>query len=205
MTVHVAHATLDAYQPAEGQPRNRFTIAATAAGKSPPPAAPRLHPVGGGIVVDAPNPLSTLLVRVPDGVVLVVDSRQGDVNVTDVVGNVRVRAEHGNVKIFLRDDYAQASAATGNLSVTMGATSWPGTLHFSTGRGDVELWVPQTAAFRVHLHTDDGTLFTDFNLRGTSAGTAETIDGAVNGGGNQGIDIRTSLGSIRLLRLEPQA
>jgi hypothetical protein len=67
------------------------------------------------------------------------------------------------------------------------------------------VWINENAAFDVHLHTDRGTLFTDFDLRGTSQGGSETIDGRVNGGGSHGIDIETSAGQIRLLRLHPQA
>ena len=100
--------------------------------------------------------------------------------------------------------YAQAAAGDGNVSVMMGATSWPGTLSFSTHRGDVELWVVAPAAFSVHLHTDNGTLFTDFGLRGISSGSAETIEGSVNGGSAARIDVDTADGSIRLLRLQPQ-
>jgi hypothetical protein len=48
-------------------------------------------------------------------------------------------------------------------------------------------------------------LFTDFNLRGTSQGRSETIDGDVNGGGTRSIDIETQAGAIRLLKLHPQA
>lgn len=202
MTIHVKDATLAAYQPAAGEPRDRFTVSATAKGN---PSAPKIRPAGKGIVIDAPQPLQSLLVRVPDGVELVVDSRHGDVSVTDVKGTARISAAAGSIRIFMRDGYAQAATQRGDVSVAMGATSWPGTLDFSAVNGDVEVSVEETAAFRVHLHTDSGTLFTDFNLRGTSNGSAETIDGAVNGGGSQRIDIEVTRGSIRLLRLHAQA
>ena len=83
--------------------------------------------------------------------------------------------------------------------------NWPGTLRFSARRGDIVLRISAKAAFSVHLHTDNGILFTDFGLRGTSSGGAETIDGSVNGGTTQRIDVETSSGAIRLLRLQPQA
>jgi len=155
-----------------------------------------------GIVVRA-GTLAALLVRVPEGVNLVVDSRRGNVNVTDITGDVRILAQQGNVDVKV-PGYAQAAVGTGSLAVMMGATTWPGTLHFSIQHGDVELWISAKAAFAVHLHTDDGTLFTDFGLRGTSAGNAETIDGAVNGGSPSRIDVEAAAGSIRLLRLQPQ-
>jgi hypothetical protein len=205
MVIHVADAALSAYQPAAGEPRDRFTIAATARGSSPP-SSPKIRAFGKGIVVDAPQPLQSLLVRVPDGVELTVNSRRGDVNVTDVKGTANVVAVDGDVRVFMREGYAQASTSqSGNVSVEMGATTWPGTLHFSAHRGDVEVSVEETAAFEVHLHTGDGTLFTDFNLRGISSGTSETIDGPVNGGGKARIDVEVTRGSIRLLRLHAQA
>lgn len=202
MVVRVRDARLDAYQPVTGRRRDLFTVAATALPKSTPDA-PRLRVAPRGIIVDARAPLASLLVRVPDGVSLIVESRHGDVNVTDITGNARVVALAGNVNLML-PGYAQAAVGTGNLSVTMGSASWPGSLHFSTQRGDIVLRVIGKAAFVVHLHTDDGTLFTEFDLRGTSQGRSETIDGEVNGGGPQRIDVETHAGAIRFLRLQPQ-
>ena len=101
--------------------------------------------------------------------------------------------------------YAQASVTKGQISVTMGSTTWPGVLTFRNQDGDVEVWVTETAKFRVHLHTGDGMLFTDFPLHGTSSGTGETIDGVVNGGAARAIDIDVKRGNIRLLSLHPEA
>jgi hypothetical protein len=203
LAVRVDSATVNAYQPEVGQRRDLFTISATAPAKSTPPPAPRMRAVPLGLTVRAKGTLDSLLVRVPDGVDLVVESNRGDVNVTDITGNARVLAQKGNVDVKL-PGYAQAAVGTGNLSVTMGATNWPGTLRFSTRRGDIELWISAKASFGVHLHTGNGVLFTDFGLRGTSNGEAETIDGSVNGSSAQRIDVEASAGAIRLLRLQPQ-
>jgi hypothetical protein len=205
LTVRVADATVSAFAPAGGQARNRFTLEATALPNAPPPPAPRLRAIlGHSLTVQADRPLADLLVRVPDGVTLVIASRRGDVHVTNITGNANIVAAHGDVQALL-PGYAQARAITGNVSVTMGSTGWPGTLRFSTEQGNVTVWINENAAFNVHLHTDRGTLFTDFDLRGTSQGASETIDGRVNGGGSHGIDIETTTGAIRLLRLHPQA
>ena len=202
MAIQMDTGRVDAYQPVRGQRPDLFTISATALPKTTPPP-PRLHAAPLGVVVRATGSLASLLVRVPDRVNLVVESQRGDVNVTDITGNARVVAAHGNVDIKV-PAYAQAAVGDGNLSVMMGASSWPGTLQFSTRHGDVELWIVARAAFSVHLHTNNGTLFTDFGLRGVSAGSAETIDGSVNGGSAQRIDVEAGTGSIRLLRLQPQ-
>lgn len=202
MSVAIESGTLNAYQPINGQRRDLFTVSATGAEKETPPA-PRLRGTSRGVAVRATGNLRSLLVRVPDRVDLAVQSQRGDVNVTDITGNVRVVARQGNVELQV-PGYAQAAVGAGNLLVRMGATQWPGTLSFSTRHGDIEVWIIAKAAFSVHLHTDAGVLFTDFGLRGVSNGRAETIDGTVNGGSSQRVDIETTSGAIRLLRLQPQ-
>jgi hypothetical protein len=204
VAVSIENGVLNAFKPAQSDPPSRFTMTASAYGDASPPPAPIIRPRGTGITVAATGALANLLVRIPDGVDLTVDSKSGNVYVTDITGNIDVHAGAGNVKIMV-PGYAQASTTTGNVDVTIGATHWPGTLHISSGNGDVTVYVPETAAFRARLHTDDGVLFTDFNLRGTSQGTNETIDAPVNGGGTFGLDLESKKGAVRLLRLTPQA
>jgi hypothetical protein len=119
MTVHIAAGTINAFQPATGEPRDRFTVAATAPAKATP-AAPKMRPDKRGVRVEATDPLDSLLLRVPDGVALDVDSGAGDVHVTNIQGNARVRAAKGNVQIIL-PGYVEAQVVTGRLSATMGA------------------------------------------------------------------------------------
>ncbi len=204
MTLNVTNADVNAYKPAVGEPSTRFTVAATALSNQAPPASPTVSRAGTGIMVNAPNPLAQLLVRVPDRVNIVVVSKKGAVNVTDVTGNVTVLAGGGDVHVMV-PGYAQGSTKAGHLAVTFGASEWPGTLKFSNGNGDIEVYIPEIAKFHVHMHTDDGTLFSDFGLKGTSQGASETIDANVNGGGSHGVDIEAKRGTIRLLRLAPQA
>ena len=204
LSVKVASSDVNAYAPVVGGPRNRFTVEATALDKNSLPPAPTMRPSRDGVSVFSGAVLRSLLIRVPDGVALVVDSANGDVRVTNISGTANVRAKHGNVQIIV-PAYAQANVGIGTLSVTMGSTAWPGDLHFSTQSGDIEVWINENAKFDVRMHTDDGTLFTDFALRGTSSGTSETIEGPVNGGAARGIDIETHAGAIRLLKLHPEA
>jgi hypothetical protein len=204
MDVHTMGGTVSAFAPASGQPRDRFTVSATALKSDSPPAPPKIRAGRDGLRVDMTQPLGSLLLRVPDGVALAIESSQGDVHVTNITGVADVTAAKGDVQIMI-PAYAQASVGDGNLSVTMGSTNWPGTLHFTIGHGDAEVWVNENTAFHVRMHTDNGMLFTDFNLRGTSQEHSETIDGPVNGGGARSIDIETHAGAIRLLKLHPQA
>ena len=125
-------------------------------------------------------------------------------NVTDVHGKVDVRAAAGNVRIMV-PGVAQAQTTIGDIDATIGATQWHGTLKFVANTGDVTVYIPEIAKFHVRLHTDDGTIFTDFGLRGTSFGNNETIEAPVNGGSEYGVDIESHRGTVRLLRLTPQA
>jgi Putative adhesin len=204
ITVNIESGVLNVFKPMQGDPEDRFTISATARGDAAQPPAPTVRPNGNGIIVDATGTLAYLLVRVPQGVDLVVHSKNGNVNVTDISGNVDVAATSGNVKIMI-SGRAQATTQNGNIDLTMGATTWPGTLRDSAKNGDVTVYVPETAAFRARLHTDDGTLFTDFGLTGSSHGSNETIDAPVNGGSAFGLDLESQRGTVRLLRLTPQA
>src|SRR5580698_9447741 len=188
MHVAVANASVNVYAPEVSQRKNLFTVSATALPKGTPPPAPSVRPVRGGIEVDAPDPLSSLLVRVPERSDIVVRSQQGDISVTDIGGNADVATQNGSVTLML-NGYAQASIGIGALSVTMGAVTWPGTLHFTAQRGDITLSINPRVACTVHMHTASGTLFTDFGLSGTSNGSSETIDGALGGGGDQRIDM----------------
>ena len=215
LTVRAVNGAVSAYAPVVGQPKDRFTVSGFGKPGSPrglverngrdltlcqavPKRGSKCLRDGAGLSA----PLAFLL-RVPDRVFLDVRTLRGAINISDVTGNVLARAEDGNVKIMI-EGYANASARKGNVSVTFGSTNWPGTLHFSAESGDVEIYVNAKAAARVHLHTDRGTIFTDFELRGTAHGDSETIDGRIGGGGDHAIDVAVHNGSIRMLQLKPQ-
>ncbi len=203
IVVHIAGGIVNAYAPREGQPADAYTIQAFAPESGPAPAAPRIRPISQGIEVDAPA-MRVLLVRVPENVDLTVVSQNGDVNVTDISGNANVTLHNGNGEIMI-PGYAQASVTgAGDLKVILGALTWPGTLHFSAEQGDVNVSINENARFHAFLHTGDGTIFTDFNLRGTSRGSSETIDSDVNGGGPRSVSVLSQSGTVRLLQQAPQ-
>lgn len=214
MTVTTVNGAVSAYAPAVGQPKDLYTIAAFGIAGSPRELVLKKRGdltlcqtsallAGACLQIDPGVAPLRFLVRVPDGVQLDVRTLQGAINVSDVTGNVNAYSADGNVKIMI-EGYANASAGDGNVSVTFGSTSWPGTLHFAAQNGDVEIYVNAKAAAHVHLHTDRGTIFTDFDLRGTAHGYSETIDGQIGGGNTRGIDVEVRNGSIRMLQLKPQ-
>ena len=214
MTITTVNGAVSAYAPAVGQPKNRYTIAGFGTAGSPDALVRRKRGdltlcqtsalvAGACLRIDPGVAPLRLLVRVPDRVTLDVRTLHGAINVSDVTGNVNASSAAGNIKIMI-EGYANARAGDGNVSVTFGSTTWPGTLHFAAQSGDVEIYVNAQAAAHVHLHTERGTIFTDFDLRGTARGDSETIDGTIGGGSARGIDVEVHDGSIRMLQLKPQ-
>lgn len=190
---------IDAYAPERGQPVDQYTVQAFDAAA----ASTEMRANAAAVRVNARVPGVHYLIRGAKDTMLDLQTRRGSINVADFDGVVNARDDAGDVKMLL-PQYGNASVGAGNISVTIGSASWPGTIRFFAQSGDVELFVNATAPARVHLHTAQGTIYTDFPLRGASNGQNETIDGVINGGGTRGIDVEVRNGSIRLLQLKPQ-
>ena len=204
MDVRLDDGMLEIFPPLRGEPAQMFTVEAAARSTREHPAPPVIRPTRTGIRIDAGQPLRYLLVRVPSGVTLHADVKNGDIVAQDVSAPLDLVAHHGSVRAVVYG-YAQARTDLGDLSVSLGAASWPGTLHFETRRGNVTLWVEPGVAFRVRLHTDGGAIYTTFPLRGRARGTAETIEGTVGAGAPaRGFDVRVGQGDIRLLEIGKQ-
>lgn len=199
IVVHNLQGDVNAYAPARNQPPNEYTVAQYGGG----PKAVDLKV--GRLLVTAQSlrPGVQFLIRAPKGGTLDLNTNQGAINVADFEGVVNAHSDRGDVKMLI-PQYGNVSVGTGNISVIFASTDWPGTLNFSAVNGNVELYVNQYAKAHVRLHTADGTVFSDFPLRGTSAGTSETIDSSINGGGPRSIDVEVQHGGIRLMQLKPQ-
>jgi len=191
---------INAYAPAHGQAQDEYTVSAYE-----PPNAPRTSVTVRPLLItaQASAPGVRFLVRGPEGAAMDLSTRHGDINVADFEGVVNAHVDRGNIKMLI-PLYGNASIGTGNMSVIFAATDWPDTLRFTAGTGNIELYVNENAKAHVRLHTNNGTVFSDFNLRGVSHGTSETIDAAINGGGPRSIDVEVNTGSIRLMQLKPQ-
>ena len=194
--------SIEAFAPEVGQASNQYTVDFF----GPAEEQPKVTKSGAAVTVVPAgfSPSDRYLVRAPKNTTLTISTQNGAINVEDVDAVVNAEATNGAINIMSLQ-YANAHAGNGNVQATIGSTDWTGTLHFGAGRGDVTLYVPATASARVRLHTADGSIFTDFPLRGTSKGKSETIVGVLNGGASRAIDVEVGQGVIRLLQLKPQA
>jgi hypothetical protein len=70
----------------------------------------------------------------------------------------------------------------------------------STNNGGIVVKLPSTSNAHVHAHTSHSAVHTDFDLRGQVSWKKNELDGAIGNGGPT-IDLTSSNGSIRLLKL----
>lgn len=201
IVVNNVRGDIDAYAPQRNQPADQYTIQ-TFSAPSVAPVSLRTAPLL--ISATAPQPGVRFLVRGPKGGTMNLSTGSGNINVADFEGIVNAHTGKGDIKMLI-PMYGNASIGTGNMTIIYASTDWPGTLHFTVGSGNVQLYVNENAKSDVHLHTGDGEIFSDFpGLRGTSHGNNETIDSYINGGGPRSIDIEVKRGFIRLMQLKPQ-
>lgn len=192
---------IEAYAPERGQPSDEYTVSAYG-----PPGSVTISKAPLLITARANRPGVNFLLRGPKGGSMDISTQQGDIHVGDFEGVVNAHTDRGDIDMLI-PQYGSASIGTGNMSVIFASTTWPGTLHFTVGNGNVEIYVNEHAQARIRMHTDNGTIFTDFPpkpLKGTSHGTNETLTGTINGGGPRSIDVEVHNGIIRVLQLKPQ-
>jgi hypothetical protein len=190
---------IDAYAPARNQPADHYSIEAFA------PGAQDVSVSISRLVLNAQARTAGVRfqVRAPGGTSMNLTTRTGNINVQDYDGVVNAATGTGDIKMLI-PAYGNAFAHKGNVSVIFSSVDWNGTLHFGADDGNVEVYVNENAKARIRMHTDDGTVFSDFDITGTSSGTGETIDAPVNGGGPRGIDVEVRHGDIRVMQLKPQ-
>ena len=190
---------IDAYAPARNQDPDRYTLDAFA------PAAQNVSISVSRLLLRARADTAGVRfqVRAPRGTSLDLSTRTGNINVQDYDGIVNATTGSGDIKMLI-PQYGNAYAHNGNVSVIFASDTWNGTLRFGSDDGNVEVYVNENAKARIRMHTGNGTVFSDFNITGTSSGSSETIDAPVNGGGPRGIDVEVKHGDIRVMQLKPQ-
>ncbi len=194
-----------AYPPAMGQPGDQYTVEATLADAASEPGPLRVAKEPSGLSIEnRSNVRVKLLVRVPKGDNLVVRTKNGSLNISDLDGHADAQSQNGNIHIQM-GGYANASTVNGNISATLGSTTWPGSLHFQTRNGDVEVYVPAVVNAHVKATSLHGTVFTDFSIPAHSdrTGLIESAEGNIGSGGS-GLVILTHNGNVHLMKLVPQ-
>ena len=125
-----------------------------------------------------------MIVRVPEGLDVALETVYGEVVVTDVPNLREVNATYGAVTVVYRD------------------TGVPGSLRLYSNYGAVDLTLPNDTGAALELTTQFGELLTDFDITLDAAGSEqrqfyEHVEGTIGGGGAQ-LSLESPYGKVYL-------
>lgn len=136
-------------------------------------------------------------VQLPDGVLLDLNTVNGELRITGATARVAARTVNGLIDATSLGGPVHAETVNGSIVARMGSTGGDD-LAYRTVNGSITLEVPRTLHADVDLKTVNGRIDSDFPL---------TVQGRINprqlrasiGGGGQRITASTVNGSVRLV------
>lgn len=137
--------------------------------------------------------------KVPqNGTLILKTVNEGDVIVTNVKGELEVSNTNGDVKLTGISGSAIANTINGDVNVTFTSVTDGKPMAFSTFNGDVNITLPASAKANLKMKTDQGEIYSDFEVAVEKGNTAPTksnsggvykiskdvwVLGKINGGG----------------------
>jgi hypothetical protein len=157
------------------------------------------------MTISSHNGLSSgnLEIEVPVKTNLNLQSHNGAIiSVDGVDGNIEVTNHNGTVNILNAAGSVVAYSHNGKVTVSLRDVSPGKPMSFSSMNGSVDVTLPPTSKANVKLRTQNGGIYTDFDVQMNPASTIagqgdKTITGTINGGGAD-FDLRTQNGNIYL-------
>ncbi|HSR53331.1 MAG TPA: DUF4097 family beta strand repeat-containing protein [Acidobacteriota bacterium] len=136
----------------------------------------------------------------------------GDIDVRESSGPVTARTAGGDVEISSARQWVRASTAGGDISVRLFEPAASGSSELKTSGGDVEIWLPATAAVTIQARIrlgrwerdDDYDIHSDFPADSEDRRDNEINATYVLNGGGQTVRLESVHGSIYIRRLSEQ-
>ena len=145
------------------------------------------------------NVKTNLEVEIPSGMDLHVSTyNDGDLMITNVQGEVELTNYNGEITAMNISGSVVATTYNGDVRVTFDKVTEGTPMSFSTYNGDVDLTFPATLKASFKMKTDQGDIYTGFDMTINSSGPVQKKDpksgtyklsidewkkGEVNGGG----------------------
>jgi DUF4097 and DUF4098 domain-containing protein YvlB len=212
---------VEAHQPADARPRRR------AQPDEPPPGLRRLTQSGSFSVEEDKNEVTIeggsptremdFVIEVPARTNLELETVMGSVSVEGVDGDLEVESVNGDVTLANVGGSVVAHTVNGKLLATVTRPTPQKPMAFTSLNGAVDVTLPATVKANLKLRSDQGDVYTDFDLqlRPEVAGTNQNpntnpnprrggrtrievdraIYGAINGGGPD-FEMRTFNGNV---------
>jgi hypothetical protein len=137
-------------------------------------------------------------VKVPPQVNFVGNNVNGDVEITDILGEAKAHTVNGNVRVTASES-VEAHTVNGNIVATVSGASASKAMGFHTVNGSIDLTLPGSASAHVRANTVNGGMNTDFPISVRGEFGNRSLSGDIGSGGSE-IKMDTVNGSIRLHR-----
>jgi len=186
----------------------------------PPPGMRRLTQPGGFGVEERDNEISvssgfsreiSLEIEVPTRTKLRVSIVDGGITVDGVDNEMEINTVDGGITLTNVGGSVVAHAVDGNIAATVARVAPQAPMAFTSLNGDIDVTLPAAVKANLRLRSDQGDVFTDFDVQVTADASANrtqqrngrglridvnrSIYGTVNGGGPD-FELRTFDGNI---------
>lgn len=192
----------------------------------PPPGMQRLNQANGVTITEDNNQVTIttgqgrgrnsemdIEVLVPNRADLRLNAHNNGIIVENVEGEIEVTSHNGGIRMTGVAGSVVADTHNGNVQVVLTRIAGDRPMAFLSYNGDVDVTLPAAAKATLKLRSDNGDIFTDFDVqigatapqttRGSSGRTRieanNVITGAINGGGPE-FELRTYNGDIMVRR-----
>jgi Putative adhesin len=186
----------------------------------PPPGMRRLTQPGGFGVEERDNEMSVssgvsreinLEIEVPTRTKLKVSTVDGGITVDGVDNEMEINTVDGGITLTNVGGSVVAHAVDGKIAATVTRVAPQAPMAFTSLNGDIDVTLPAAVKANLRLRSDQGDVFTDFDVQVTASASANrtqqrngrglridvnrSINGTVNGGGPD-FELRTFDGNI---------
>jgi hypothetical protein len=135
-------------------------------------------------------------VRAPRGTILRLSNTNGEIQVTDMTGEMRLDTTNGAVKAVGISGVTHASTTNGGVSLDF--ESLPeGGISAETTNGAVVVTIPKSAKARINARVSNGGISADGLDLAVTEQSRRRLDATVNGGGPE-LRLETTNGGVRI-------
>lgn len=135
-------------------------------------------------------------IQVPRDADLELRTVNGEIEVSEVAGEIRLRSTNGGISVTDAAGSVNAATTNGGIQVELDRVS-DARMEFETTNGGIRLDLPSGIRASVVARTTNGTIETDFPISVRGEFRRTRLEGDINGGG-PAIELRTTNGSIRI-------
>jgi hypothetical protein len=137
-----------------------------------------------------------LVIQVPFSTMLRLDSGDGDVTVERVDGEIEVDSSDGSITLNNVSGPVVADSSDGEIKAVFGKVTPGKPMSFSTMDGDIDITLPPDVKASLKLKSEEGKVFTDFDIRLTPSQQKKEQDERNEGGSYRVAFEKVSLGLI---------